>query len=103
MCYCQHIYVLKCYNLHNAQYGERNFMKNNKVNTLYQRIRDLREDKDMTQKEVAQHINLLLTQYRRYEKAETPVTADFIKNISKLYNVSADYVLGLTNNKQKFW
>lgn len=78
-------------------------MKNNKVNTMYQRIADLREDMDLTQAQVAEQLHLHLTQYRRYEKAETPVTADFIKNISKLYNVSADYVLGLTNNKRKLW
>ena len=79
------------------------FVKNNKVNTLYQRITDLREDADKTQAEIAKKLNLHLTQYRRYEKAETPVTADFIKNIAKLYNVSTDYVLGLTNDKRKFW
>ena len=78
-------------------------MKNNKTNTLYPRIRDLREDMNYTQVQVAEKLNLHRTQYQRYENATTPVTADFIFNISKLYNVSADYVLGLTNNKRKFW
>lgn len=78
-------------------------MKNNKENTVYQRVTDLREDNDYSQADVAKILNLHLTQYRRYEKAETPVTADFIRNIAKLYNVSTDYVMGLTNDKRKFW
>ena len=78
-------------------------MKNNKENTLYQRVRDLREDSDMTQAEIADKLKLHLTQYRRYEKADTPVTAGFIVCIAKMYNVSTDYVLGLTNDKRKYW
>lgn len=78
-------------------------MKNNKINTLYQRVRDLREDMDYTQVQVAEKLNLHRTQYIRYESAITPVTADFIVKIAKLYNVSTDYVLGLTNDKRKFW
>lgn len=78
-------------------------MKNNKENTFYQRVKDLREDMDMTQAQIAEILKLHLTQYRRYEKADTPVTADFIVNIAKIYNVSTDYVLGLTNDKRKYW
>lgn len=78
-------------------------MKNNKINTQYQRIRDLREDSDKTQSEIAEELNLYTTQYRRYEMAETPIPADFIEKIAKLYNVSADYILGLTNDKRKYW
>lgn len=78
-------------------------MKNNKINTLYKRIKDVREDEDMTQAEVAEKLELYVTQYRRYENADTPVTADFIKKIAELFNVSADYILGLTNDKRKFW
>lgn len=78
-------------------------MKNVKTNTLYQRVRDLREDMDYTQAQVAEKLHLHYTQYRRYENAITPVTADFIVKIAKLYNVSTDYVLGLTNDKRKYW
>lgn len=78
-------------------------MKNNKTNTLYQRVRDLREDMDYTQVQVAEKLNLHRTQYQRYENAVTPVTADFIVGIAKLYDVSTDYVLGLTNDKRKYW
>ena len=76
---------------------------NNNTNTIYQRVRNLREDMDYTQAQVAEMLNLHLTQYRRYENALTTVPADFIVAISKLYNVSTDYVLGLTNDKRKYW
>lgn len=78
-------------------------MKNNKNNTIYQRIRNLREDMDFTQAEVAEKLNLHITQYRRYENATSTVTADFIVSIAKLYDVSTDYILGLTNDKRKYW
>ena len=78
-------------------------MKNNKINAAYPRIKDLRDDCDKTQAEIAQILCLHLTQYRRYEKAETPVPADFIAKIAMIYDVSADYVLGLTNDKRKYW
>lgn len=78
-------------------------MKKNKTNTLYQRVRDLREDMDYTQAQVAEILNLHRTQYTRYENAISPVPADFIVSIAKLYNVSTDYILGLTNDKRKLW
>lgn len=78
-------------------------MKTNKVNTLYQRIEDLRIDKNKTQAQVAKEMNMHITQYRRYEKAETPVTADFLIKVAQYYQVSVDYVAGLTNDKRKRW
>lgn len=66
----------------------------------YQRIRDLREDADLTQKQVADKLFMHLTQYRRYENGESEVPLNIAINISKLYNVSLDYIAGLTNDKQ---
>lgn len=66
----------------------------------YQRIRDLREDADMTQKQAADKLFLHLTQYRRYENGQSEVPFNIAINISKLYNVSLDYIAGLTNDKQ---
>lgn len=70
---------------------------------IYQRIRDLREDKDLTQQEVADTLNMYLTTYRRYENGEREPPFYFIIELAKLYNVSIDYIAGLTNNKKKFW
>ena len=65
----------------------------------YKRIRDLREDADMTQKQVAEKLFLQLTQYRRYECGESELPMNIAINIAKLYNVSLDYIAGLTNEK----
>jgi len=78
-------------------------MKNNKINTQYPRIEELRKQNNQKQSDIADKLEMHLTQYRRYEKAETPVTADFILKIALLYNVSADYILGLTEEQKKYW
>lgn len=67
------------------------------------RVKDLREDADMAQKEVAYKLNMQLTTYGEYERQDRRVPADFIMKIAKLYNVSCDYVLGLTDDKNKKW
>ncbi len=58
----------------------------------YQRIRDIREDKDLTQQNIADYLNLYLNQYRRYENGETTIPVNVLKQISKLYKVSMDYL-----------
>ncbi|MBR1751497.1 MAG: helix-turn-helix transcriptional regulator [Ruminococcus sp.] len=66
----------------------------------YQRIRDLREDADMTQKQAADKLFLQLTQYRRYELGESEVPLNIAINIARLYNVSLDYIAGISPHKQ---
>ena len=68
--------------------------------STYQRIRALREDADMTQKQVAEKLFLQLTQYRRYECGESELPMNIAINIAKLYNVSLDYIAGLTAEKR---
>lgn len=64
---------------------------------IYQRIRDLREDADKTQAEIAKILNTHTTQYRRWETGETEIPVHKIIELCKFYKVSADYILGLTN------
>lgn len=70
----------------------------NKKQRYYNRIKDLREDKDLTQAEIAKRLGLYTTQYQRYERAETTIPADIIVDIAKFHEVSTDYILGLTND-----
>ncbi len=70
----------------------------NKKQRYYNRIKDLREDKDLTQAEIAKRLGLYTTQYQRYERAETTIPADIIVDIAKFHGVSTDYILGLTND-----
>ena len=68
---------------------------------MYQRIRDLREDHDFTQKFVAEVLSFSHTNYAKIERGEVALTADVLIRLSKLYNVSTDYILGLTDCPHK--
>ncbi len=63
-------------------------------------IRDLREDSDKTQKEVADYLGTTQQVYSRYEKGENEIPVRHIISLCKYYNVSADYILGLSENKR---
>lgn len=65
----------------------------------YQRLRDLREDADLTQKQVAEYLFVHTTQYRRYECGDSEIPLDIAIKLAKLYKVSLDYIAGLTNEK----
>lgn len=67
---------------------------------LYRRIRDLREDHDLTQAQVAKAIGLHLTRYQTYERGEARVPAEVIEKLARFYHVKADYILGLTDSKR---
>lgn len=59
------------------------------------RLRDLREDRDLTQAEVAKIFFLQVTQYRRYENGESDLPLEWAKKFAKYYGVSIDYIAGL--------
>ena len=64
-----------------------------------ERLRDLREDKDLTQKEVADMLGCSQTTYSRYETGDLNVPIDILKKLAKFYKVSIDYIVGITNKK----
>ena len=64
----------------------------------YKRLRELREDNDMTQREVAQILSMPQTQYLRYEQGQRDIPTDILKRVCLLYKVSADYILELPKN-----
>ena len=61
---------------------------------VYRRIRDLREDKDKTQKEIATYLNMQLTVYQRYECGEREIPLWAAIRLADYYNVSLDYLVG---------
>ena len=69
----------------------------------YQRIKDLREDNDLKQIEIAKELDTTQKQYSRWETGEYPIPFEIIIKLAKFYNVSLDYLAGLTNDKRKFW
>lgn len=66
----------------------------------YRRIRDLREDADLSQRELAEILHMHKTTYSRYETGVRELPLNIAILIAKYYNVSLDYLAGLTNNPQ---
>ena len=60
------------------------------------RLRDLRQDRDLTQAEVAKIFFLQTTQYRRYENGESDLPLEWAKKFAKYYEVSIDYIAGIS-------
>lgn len=65
-----------------------------------QRLKDLREDMDMQQSDVAKLLNTTQPQYSRYETGERELPLRHLVTLADFYNVSADYILGRTNDKE---
>ena len=63
----------------------------------YQRLRDLREDRDLSQSEVAKCINTTQSYYAQYENGHRAMPFDRVIMIARFYNVSIDYIAGLTD------
>lgn len=64
---------------------------------MYQRIRDLREDRDLTQTEVARMLGMSQTGYSKYETGENDIPTQILIRLADFYNTSVDYLLGRTN------
>ena len=69
----------------------------------YSRIRDLREDKDLTQREMGEILSCSQRVYSNYERGELDIPTDILIKLAKFYNTSTDYILGLTNKKDSYW
>ena len=66
----------------------------------YVRIRDLREDADLSRPELAAKLYMHITTYARYETGERELPFNIAIMLAKFYNVSLDYIAGLTNEKR---
>ena len=69
----------------------------------FTRLKDLREDKDKTQKEIAEMLGTSQSYYSQYEKGKRSIPFERIVELAKFYDVSIDYIAGLTNDKSKKW
>ena len=65
---------------------------------MFKRIRDLREDHDLTQKHVASKLNCSQQVYSNYELGQRDIPTDILIKLSALYHVSVDYILGISND-----
>ena len=65
----------------------------------YKRIRELREDNDLTQRQVAQKLNMLQPQYFRYEQGYRDIPTDVLISLADIYDTSTDYILERTDDR----
>ncbi len=68
---------------------------------MYERIRGLREDKDLTQKEMAKILNCSQQVYSNYELGQRDIPTDILIKLAIFHNVSVDYLLNLTDKKDR--
>ena len=66
---------------------------------MYRRIRDLREDRDLTQKQIAQMLGMSQTGYSKYETGENDIPTTVLIKLADFYHTSTDYLLGRTDKK----
>ena len=66
---------------------------------LIKRIRDLREDHDLTQTEIADILHTSQTMYARYERGANELPIHYLITLCNFYHVSSDYILGLSDKK----
>lgn len=72
------------------------------ITAHYPRIRDLREDNDKKQSEIADYLDTTVQYYGLYEKGSNEIPFERAIALAKYYNVSLDYIAGLTNDKRGF-
>lgn len=66
------------------------------------RLKDLREDKDLTQKEIAVMLGIGQAGYSKYENEKNNIPTDILNKLADFYNTSTDYILGRTNIKNAY-
>ena len=66
------------------------------------RIRDLREDHDLTQKQIAEYLLCDQSLYSKYEREERPLPLDLAVKLAAYYHTSVDYLVGLTDNPEPY-
>ena len=66
------------------------------------KLRDLREDSDLTQKQIAELLHIKQNTYSQYENGQRQIPIDFLIILAKFYKTSTDYILGLTDNRKPY-
>lgn len=66
------------------------------------RLKDLREDKDLYQKDIAKILQMDQSNYSKYELEKIDIPTQVLKTLAIFYNTSTDYILGLTNIKEPY-
>lgn len=74
------------------------------MKTYYERMRELREDNDLKQKDMAKILELTNQQaYQRYESGKVLMPITLLIKLAQYFNISLDYLVGLSDDKRKYW
>jgi transcriptional regulator with XRE-family HTH domain len=68
----------------------------------FERIKNLREDKDIKQRELAEYLNVSQNTYSQYENGVISLNAETLVKLAKFYDTSIDYLLGLTDERRPY-
>lgn len=66
------------------------------------RLKDLREDSEIKQTDIAKYLNVRQNTYSQYENGQRQIPIDMLIALAKFYNTSVDYLLGLTNERKPY-
>ncbi len=69
---------------------------------MFRRVRDLREDRDITQKQMAKYLQIHQTTYSDYELGNLNIPVEVLIKLAQLYKTSIDYIVGLTDNPKPY-
>lgn len=69
---------------------------------MYQRIRDMREDRDLFQKDLAEYLGCTQVCYSHYEMGKRDIPTDVLLRLAEFYQTSTDYLLGRTDEKKPY-
>ena len=69
---------------------------------MYTRLRGLREDRELTQKQLSAELGMSQTGYSKYETGENDIPTAILIKLSRFYNTSIDYILGETDKKDRY-
>jgi transcriptional regulator with XRE-family HTH domain len=69
---------------------------------MYERLRHLREDRDLTQKELGKVLNMSQTGYNQYEIGKNDIPTKILIQLADFYNTSIDYILGVTDETKPY-
>lgn len=69
---------------------------------MYNRIKELREDKDLNQTKIAKYLNMSQTGYSKYETGENDIPTRVLIELAYFYDTSIDYLLGITNERKPY-
>lgn len=66
------------------------------------RLKDIREDRDVTQREIAEYLHIKQNTYSQYETGQRGLPVDILIKLAEYYRTSTDYLLGLTNDSRSY-